>query len=210
MKQLFLTSSSDIVMSDIVKRLDKDPETYKIAFIDTASEVEDGDHWWVRAERAELVKSGFIDIEDFSITGMNKEQVEDKLKDRDIIYFCGGNTFYLLDQVIKSGTDKIIKRKLNEGCIYIGSSAGSMVTGIRIDLVCSIDDKSKAPYLKSDGLGIIDAAILPHWGSDYFKDEYKSGFSNMYSRGCKIMPITDDQYIWVKDNIAQLIQVEKE
>jgi len=207
MKQLFLTSSSDTVMNDIVKKLDKQPQDYNIAFIDTASEVEDGDHWWVRAEKDKLSKVGFNDIDEFSISGMTKNEVKSRLADKDVIYFCGGNTFYLLDQVIKTGTDKIIRQKIKEGVIYIGSSAGSMIVGRRIDLVCTIADKSKAPDLKSNGLGIVDVAILPHWGSDDFKDEYQNGFSDLYSIGTKIALLTDEQYLWIKGDITQLIQV---
>lgn len=194
-------------MDDIINKLDKKPSDYKMAFINTASEVEDGDLWWIRTEKDKLSEVGFNNVDEFSITGMTRDEIEDKLVDKDIIYFCGGNTFYLLDQVIKTGTDEIIKRKIDEGVVYIGSSAGSMIVGKNIDMVCEIDDKSKAPDLKSDGLGIIDMAVLPHWGSDHFKDEYLAGFSNIYTTGTKIALITDDQYLWIKDDIIQLVQV---
>ncbi len=56
MSQLFLTSASDYVIEDIVKKLPKSPAEYKVAFINTAAEVEDGDHWWIRAEKEGLEK----------------------------------------------------------------------------------------------------------------------------------------------------------
>ena len=74
-------------------------------------------------------------------------------------------------------------------------------------MVSTIDDQSKAPDLKSDGLGIVDIAILPHWGSDIFRDEYLKGFEAMYTEGIKIVPLTNQQYIWVKDDLVQTIQV---
>lgn len=49
--QLFLTSASDYVISDIVTKLPKAPSDYNVAFINTAAEVEEGDHWWIRAEK---------------------------------------------------------------------------------------------------------------------------------------------------------------
>ncbi len=206
MKQLFLTSSSEEVMDDIVKKLSKSPKEMNLAFIDTAAEVEEGDHWWLRAEKEKLIKVGF-NVDEFSIKEMTKNEIENRLKDKQIIYFCGGNTFYLLDQVIKTGCDEIVKNKIENGVIYIGSSAGSMIVGKRIDLVSTIDDQSKAPDLKSDGLGIVDIAILPHWGSDIFRDEYLKGFEAMYTEGIKIVPLTNQQYIWVKDDLVQTIQV---
>lgn len=206
MKQLFLTSSSEVVMDDIVKKLVKSPTELKLALINTAAEVEKGDHWWLRAEKKKLIEVGF-EIDEFSITGMKSEEIEKRLLNKQVIYVCGGNTFYLLDQMIKTSFDRIVKRKIEEGVIYMGSSAGSMVVGVRIDLVSTIDDRSKAPDLKSDGLGIIDLAILPHWGTKDFLEEYKSGFETMYTKNLKIVPLSDGQYIWVNDNVVELVQV---
>lgn len=206
MKQIFLTSSSEEVVDDIIKKLPKSPKEMNLAFIDTAAEVETGDHWWLRAEKEKLIEVGF-NVDEFSIKGMIKDEIENRLKDKQVIYFCGGNTFYLLDQVIKTGCDEIIKNKIENGMIYIGSSVGSMIIGKRIDLVSTIDDSSKAPNLKSDGLGIVDIAVLPHWGSDVFREEYMKGFESMYIEGIKIVPLTNQQYIWIKDDLIQTIQV---
>jgi len=208
MSQLFLTSASDYVMDDIVKKLPKSPAEYNVAFINTAAEVEAGDHWWVKAEKDKLIAVGF-QVDEFSIKNMSATDIEAKLAGKTVIYFCGGNTFYLLDQVIKTSADEIIKRKLNEGVIYMGSSAGSMIVGLRIDLVSEIDDRSKAPDLKSTGLGIIDIAILPHWGSEIFRDEYLRGAPSMYTEGVKILPLTNYQYLWVNGDFMKIIQVEK-
>ena len=206
MKQLFLSSASDYVMDDLIKKLPKSPNELNVAFINTAAEVEQGDHWWVRDEKNKLLEVGF-NVDEFSITGMNKEEIEKRFENKQIIYFCGGNTFYLLDQVIKTGCDEIIKEKINNGVIYIGSSAGSMIVGTRIDLVSTIDDKSKAPDLKSTGLDIIDLSILPHWGSDIFHDEYIQGIESMYTEGVKILPLTNQQYLWINNDSIQIIQV---
>jgi len=206
MKQLFLASSGDYVMDDIVKKLPKKPSELNLAFINTAAEVEEGDHWWVRTEKKKLIEVGFK-VDEFSIKGMTKEEIENKLADKQIVYFCGGNTFYLLDQVIKTGCDEIIRKKINEGMIYMGSSAGSMIVGTRIDLMSTIDEKSKAPDLKSTGLNIVDLSILPHWGSDTFKEGYCGDFQSMYTEGVKIIPLTNQQYVWIKDDWMEITQV---
>lgn len=199
MKQLFLTSASDYVIEDLIKHLSKKPAELNLVFINTAAEVEEGDHWWVKVEREKLLEVGF-NVDEFSITGMTKENILKKLKNKQVIYFCGGNTLYLLDQVIKTGCDEILRDKINNGIIYIGSSAGSMIVGKRIDLISTIDEKSKAPDLKSTGLGIVDLCVLPHWGSKEFKEEYLDGIKNMYAEGVKIVPITNKQYVFVEDN----------
>ncbi|MCX6726723.1 MAG: Type 1 glutamine amidotransferase-like domain-containing protein [Candidatus Shapirobacteria bacterium] len=203
---LFLTSSANEVMTDVVRHLPLKPSEYNVAFINTAAEPEPGDHWWVSADKKSLTDLGF-NVDEFTITGLNSSQIEEKLLDKNLIFVAGGNTFYLLDQTIKNGFDQILKRKISEGIVYIGSSAGSMIVGKRIDLVCTIDDKSKAPNLKSDGLGIVDLALLPHWGSPDFKKEYGDGFSDMYCENVKIIPLSNKQYLWVNGINLQLVQI---
>lgn len=208
MSQLFLTSASNYVMDDIVKKLPKSPDNYNLAFITTAAEVEAGDRWWLRDEKNKLIEVGFK-VDEFSITNLSKAELEAKLADKQVIYFCGGNTFYLLDQIIKIGCDEIIKRKLNEGVIYIGSSAGSIIVGNHIELVSGIDDSSIAPDLKSSGLNIIDVTVIPHWGSDDFHDAYLKNISTLYSATTKILPLTNYQYLWVNGDSMKIVQVEK-
>lgn len=206
MKQLFLTSSADTVLGDVVKHLSKKPSDYKLAFITTAAEVEEGNHWWVTADKEKLLKLGF-NVDEFSITGMNASQLKEKMKDKNGIFVCGGNTFYLLDQVVKTRFDKILKKEINEGCLYIGSSAGSMIVGKGISLVSKIDDRSKAPDLKSDGLGIVDYAILPHWGSLDFKDEYGRSFSDMYTENIKVVLLNNKQYLYIEGDISRIEKI---
>jgi dipeptidase E len=206
MNQLFLASVASDVLDDIVIHLSKKPPEYKIAFIPTASEVYTGDLWWIKKDKQKLISLGFNLIE-FSITDLNKNQIEEKLKDIDIIFVCGGNVFYLLDQSIKSGFNQILLEKYkNNNLIYIGSSAGSMIPGQHIELVSTLDDQSKAPDLKSDGIGLIDLTILPHWGNSKFKDEYISGINSIYNIEAKAVLIRDNQYLLIENNNQKLIQ----
>lgn len=203
MRQLFLASSADTVLGDVVKHLHQKPCDYKLAFITTAAEVENGEHWWVTVDKDKLIKLGF-NVDEFSITGMNTSQLEEKMKDKNGIFVCGGNTFYLLDQVVKTGFDKILKEKIEDGCLYIGSSAGSMIVGKGISLVSKIDDRSKAPDLKSDGLGIVDFAILPHWGSLDFKAEYCKSFNDMYVEDVKVILLNNKQYLYIDGDTSRI------
>jgi len=193
-------------LDDIVKKLPKNPKDYNVAFITTAAEGEGLDPSWIQEKVGDYKKRGFI-VDDFSITKMSKEEIENKLKDKNIIHCCGGNTFYLMDQLVKTGAGEIIKNKIKEGVIYTGSSAGAMVAGNHIELVAEIDDQQKAPDLKTFGLEIIDLAILPHWGSQELINEYKKLFDAMYVENIKIQPLSNYQYLWVQDDNIQLIQI---
>lgn len=206
MKTLFLTSSAVSVLGSVVKHLPKNPKEYNLAFIPTASEVEKGEHWWIDDDRNKLIQLGFNLIE-FSITGLTKTKIEEKLINIDIIFVCGGNVFYLLDQSIKSGFDQIILEKSQKDLIYIGSSAGSMIVGKNIELASTFDDRSKAPDLKSIGIGLIDLTVMPHWGSPKFKDEYLSGFNSIYEANTKLILLNDNQYLLVQDEDYKIVQI---
>jgi len=206
MKQLFLTSSANAVLGDILKYLPLKPEEYNFAFINTASEVSGGDHWWVTADKNKMVELGFK-IEEFSITGMNSQEIEERLKDKNGIFMCGGNPFYLLDQIIKTGFDKILLDRIEKGLVYIGSSAGSMILGDNLDLVATMEDKTKAPDLNSNGLKYIDLVIQPHWGDESLKEEYFNFFNNMYNTNTKLVLIRNNQYVYFNGDNYLINQV---
>jgi dipeptidase E len=207
MSQIFLTAAANHVLSDLITHLPKPPSEYKVAFIPTAAEVEEGELLWLKADKDALISQGF-DVEEFTITNLTSLEIEGKLANKNLIFMTGGNSFYLLDQIIKTGFDEILKRKLNEGVVYIGSSAGSMVMGKRVDLVKTIDDASKAPDLKSNGLEIVDCALLPHWGDTHFFKGYYLGFEAMYNEHLKMIPLSNSQYLWFNDGQLNYIDVK--
>lgn len=205
MNQFFLTSSGDKVLADISKKLPKNPKEYNVAFINTAAEAKPVDHLWVRNEKEKFIELGFI-VDEFSITDMKTKEIENKLKDKQIVYFTGGSTFWLMNQLIKTGADKIIK-EISDEVIFIGSSAGAKIFGQRIDLCTKIDDVIKPDEVRKEGLKMIDFTIMPHWGSDYFKERFEKGFNQIWTEGLKLLPITNQQYIWIKDGKVEFIQV---
>jgi len=51
----------------------------------------------------------------------------DEMRQYDAIYFCGGDTVYLLSEVIRTGFIDILKQSVESGLFYIGVSAGSII-----------------------------------------------------------------------------------
>ena len=72
------------------------------------------------------------------------------------------------------------------------------------------DDRLAAPNLKSDqGLGIVDFIIFPHWGSEIFRDDYLSRARELvYSEEYKLLPLTNYQCVWVRDEWYQIVEVK--
>ena len=168
----------------------------KAAFIPTAADKYDVKPW-MDADRQALVDMG-MDVEDVDLKGKNTDELYSSLKTKDIIFVSGGNSFYLLYYVNQSGFNKIIDRLLNEGKIYIGSSAGSVLVGPTVEPVKTMDDPLDAPNLKSfEGLNLVDFVILPHYGKEKYEQQYQDILKE-WSGSVKIQLLKDDEAVFIQ------------
>lgn len=209
MKKLFLTSSSNTVARSLVQEIN--PTKYpKLVFIYTASEPEEGDKSWLEKDRQTLVDGGF-EVTDYTITGKTTEQILTAISHTDVIFVSGGNTFYLLQKAQESGFLGILKDFVeNKGKIYVGSSAGSIFAGPDIEPVNDLDNISKAPNLKDFvGAKLVDFVVLPHWGSENFKNKYfgNGKIERDYNVKNKLILLTDNQYVKVEDDVYKIVDI---
>lgn len=208
MKTLFLTSNANTVINDVVTRFERSPQGMRLVFITTAAEGEAGDKKWLQQDRDALTSVGF-EVTDYTLTGKSEEDVRLDLVGYEVIFFSGGNTFYLLEQIQKSNSTEFFREEIEKGVIYIGSSAGSVVAGPTIEIIKNLDAVENAPDLKGfTGLNLVDFVVLPHWGSQYFKEQYlNSRLEPAYSLENKVILLTDNQYIHVTDDWYQIVKV---
>jgi len=210
MERLFLTSSVSGVVKKIARQIGTKARGMRLAFIDTAAEVEEGDKWWLRDDRAALADVGF-DVFDYTVTGKAAHNVRKDLARVDAIFVSGGNTFYLLQQLQRCNGLSIIRERITGGVLYMGSSAGSIIAGPDIEPVRTIDNAVKAPKLKdTKGLGLVDFVVFPHWGSDSFRKVYlQERLAHAYTTKHKIILLTDRQYIRVEGEMYRIEEVKK-
>ncbi len=85
--------------------------------------------------------------------------------DFDVIYMCGGNTFYILDRIRKTGFDKIIRKHLLNGKLYVGVSAGSIILSQSIELAGwgSEADENFIKLHNLRGLNFTNFVLFPHY-----------------------------------------------
>lgn len=205
--ELFLTSSVHAVAHDIVKRVDL-LKGSKLVFIDTAAETAEGDREWLKNDRQALVDAGFV-VGDYTITGKSKNQIEIDLRDFDYIYLSGGNPPYLLQQFQKSGFISLIKDLIqNKGKIYIGTSAGSIIAGPQLpDYFLDKDIELE----NNNCCGFVNFTIMPHWGSEHFKERYLGERLKATYREDQVplLLLTDNQYVHVQDSQMKIIDAKK-
>ncbi len=201
MKTLLLLSKGIGAITDV---LPKNPSNYKIAFITTAADPYDN-KYFVEEDRQKLAAMGFQLIE-YDIKQKKKDQLFDELKTFDALYLTGGNTFYLLEKAQESGFTEVINELVEKGIVYIGGSAGAAIAGISIQPVALLDDPSKAPHLQStDGLGLVNFVILPHYGKEKYANLYKK-IMDEYGKKYKLITLTDEQAIIVDENGYKIVK----
>ncbi|HCU71183.1 MAG TPA: hypothetical protein DIC35_05545 [Candidatus Moranbacteria bacterium] len=197
---IFLTSDGATVMHDIVRHFDFKNKK-KTLFVETSGEMHIGDRPWIDNARKKMEELGFH-MTKYTITDKTENEIEEALQETDIIYVAGGNSAYLLFQSQKNDFAKVVKKFIKNGGIYIGQSAGSMVTGPSIEPLYKADNSEWFVKLKSfEGYGLVDFITVPHFG----REDKKEAFLNhrlalMYGEKYKYILLTDRQYIRMQED----------
>ncbi len=161
MKKLLLTSAGFLnpKIAEEFLKLTNDKEA-KILMVAYAQD--DNEQFYVNESKKELEELGFGDI---FVLNMDEFSDISSLKDFDVIYVCGGNTYSILKKMKEFGLDKFIINQVNKGSIYVGVSAGSIIAGQTIEIAGwgSEGDSNDVDLKDLSGLGFTDIAIFPHF-----------------------------------------------
>jgi len=121
----------------------------------------------------------------------------------DIYYVCGGNTFYILDRMRKTGIDKILVDAVKNGKFYIGVSAGSIIAGPDIEVAGIGNGDPNDINLKDlSGLKIVPYIVTPHYNQEEEADVEKFKEKR---KGERVVALTDEQAIFVENGKMVLI-----
>ena len=178
MKKIVLTSCGVIdekLKNEFKGLFNKSMEDLKMLYIPLAADVEEGNKSWVNKEFETILNLG-ITKENILEYRMNYEL---DINDFDLIYMLGGNTYYLLSEIRKSGFDKKIEEALNRGVVYVGSSAGSIIMGNTIE---TSRDENK--YIEDlTGLKYLNGIIIPHANKrkEYIDEQIKKYSDRIYA-----------------------------
>lgn len=170
--KLLLTSaglSNKSIANALLKLTGKPFKKLKLAFIPTAANMEEGDKDWLIKDLYDCQKLGFSSVDIVDISALPEKIIKSRLEDADVLFFEGGDTVYLMDWIKKSGLQELLPKMLKTK-IYVGVSAGSMVT--TPNLVLSDSRKLYFGYIgkykKMKGLGFVDFQVRPHLNSPHF------------------------------------------
>lgn len=199
--RLFLTSSGISGLKKEFIKLAGNPKGLKCGFVPTAAI--DKNKIYVKFARKEITDLGMELIE---IDLRNKSDIR-KLSDCDVIYVNGGNTFYLLKWIRKSGFDKKIKTLLKKGVVYVGVSAGSYVACPNIEAAKwkHLSDPNFVKIKNLKALNLVNFLIVAHYTNRNKKDVENGVKITNYP----VVVLTDKQAVCVKNNKIKVVGKEK-
>ncbi len=147
----------------------KKPEDTSLVFIPTASNIEQGDKGWLINDLINLKNLNLKSINITDISSVPENIWRPQMEEADVLFFEGGNSYHLMEWMNKSGLTEILPELLKNK-VYVGLSAGSMVTGKDLALIQSQILYGEDWERKEDmaGLNFVDFYFFPHLNSPYF------------------------------------------
>ena len=112
----------------------------------------------------------------------------------DYFYITEGNTFEVLSLLRERGLDKIIKEAFKNGSnkVYIGASAGAMISGESIAEAASFE-RNFVKMSDYKGLCLYDGVIIPHYSKAELKQYIKNtGIDKKYK---KIISVANEKSV---------------
>ncbi|WP_424237629.1 Type 1 glutamine amidotransferase-like domain-containing protein [Bhargavaea ginsengi] len=168
--KLLLTSNgfyTDKIRRRFLGLLDADPRILEAAIITTASPLKERNRFAEKA-RSDFEKMGFRKVDWVDV----ESESPDILLQKDVIYINGGNPFFLLEQMKKSGADRVLAELAQKGTVIVGVSAGAVLLGPDIRIVHYFTPQLNVRNIEDfSALGLTDKRIFPHYDrEDLFRE----------------------------------------
>lgn len=172
--KLYLSSYRLPVPEELSKLVGKPLKDIKLALIPNAK-----DYYADRARKIK-VDSYSAYFQKFGMTPHivdlrqinSEDEVKTNLKDYDVVWALGGNTFCLRYEMRRSGFDDAIIWLLENGVVYGGDSAGALVAGTKIGGfgIEVVDTPEFAETVINEGLQLVPYILIPHADSIGFTE----------------------------------------
>lgn len=204
--KLLLTSSgltNDSIAQALSDLVAKDANQTNVAFIPTAAYFEKGNKNWLIDDLYRIKNYGYkVDLLD--ILGSSKELTCRALEDSDVIFCGGGNNWYLMNSLKKSGLEQKIPDLLRNK-VYAGISAGSMIASPFLkQLHARKVYEEFIPAQDIPAFNFINFYILPHLNSPIFPNG-RAELLNSYVGKDKTYALDDQSAIKVNGSTIEVV-----
>ena len=201
---MILTSSLYESIELVKKFLDKNTESKKILFIPTATNVDEYKKY-IHLTQKVFEDFGY-EVENFDVSIFSEEIAKEKLSEAKTVFISGGNTFYLLQELKRKNLTSYLKKRIENGLLYIGKSAGSVIAAPDIEYASIVDDKTLATELNDyTGLNLVDFYIVPHFEEEPFVESSRNTVE-LYKDKLDLKLINNKEAILVENNNFTIIK----
>lgn len=202
--RLLLTSNgltTKKITDKFLELIEKNPRDINFVFIPTAAWPE-VDQSWVEINKGPIKNLG-INIIELDLKNKKISEIEEVIEKADVVWVNGGNTFYLLYWVKKSGFTRVIKKFIDKNKLYVGLSAGSILASPTIEVADwkGLDDPKVVDLKDLNSLNLVDFHIFPHYKEEW-EEVIKENESKLKG---KLIRLKDNQAIVVEDEKHQII-----
>lgn len=191
-------------MGIVKKFLNEKTERKKILFIPTATNVDEYKKY-IHLTQKVFEDFGY-EVENFDISVFSEETVKEKISETKIIFVSGGNTFYLLQELKKKNLISYLREKIENGLLYIGESAGSVITAPNIGYADIVDDKALATELNDyTGLNLVDFYVVPHFEEEPFVESSRK-VVELYKDKLDLKVINNKEVVLVENDDFRIVK----
>lgn len=203
MQKLFLASLFKDVSEIFVDFANENLIGKTVTFIPTAA-LPDKLNFHIEYSKKLLSEMGLI-VDELEISMATHLDIVNKLENNDYIYVSGGNSFFLLQEMNRSGAGNLIKTQINAGKLFIGESAGAILLAPDIEYSRDTDNPLVAPQLKTyEALNIIDFYPVPHYKNAPLEKAVEIVISK-YNTELPLVPFSNSQAILVMGKKKQIV-----
>jgi dipeptidase E len=139
-----------------------------------------------------------------------------RLRDFDLVWALGGNSFVLARAMTQSGFVDAVRHRLDdESFAYGGYSAGACVAGPDLQGIDLVDDASMVPpgysaAVEPRCLDLIPFRIVPHWRSEHPESELvESAAVHLDAEGLSHRCLRDGQALVVDGDTVTLVELNR-
>ena len=191
-------------MGIVKKFLNEKTESKKILFIPTATNVDEYKKY-IHLTQKVFEDFGY-EVENFDISVFSEETVKEKISETKIIFVSGGNTFYLLQELKNKNLISYLRGKIENGLLYIGESAGSVITAPNIGYADIVDDKVLATELNDyTGLNLVDFYVVPHFEEEPFVESSRK-VVGLYKDKLDLKVINNKEVVLVENDDFRIVK----
>ena len=214
MRKLFLSSISEEVEQLFVQFVNENLGSIenikgkKMEIISTAALVEKGAETLIKEAEKIYMKMG-LDVGILELTEDTEKNIKERIKKTDFLHISGGNTFFLLQEIKKKNLTEFLVNRINEGMVYVGESAGTVVTCPDIFYVDDMENTFLAPELENTkGLNLIPFYPLPHYQNEPFAEIVDKTLIK-YDCKLKLFPFSNNEAIIINGEEMDVVTLHK-